>query len=153
MSYRRTPFAPGEHYHCYTRGIDGRLTFQDKEDYERFQESLYLCNDIKAFDRTDFLKYPHARIFERRRAKELVAIACYSLMPNHFHIGFQEISEGGSSAASRRPAVTADAMSAVRRRKSRRLVARWAGLICECMEGVEIAEYSQCHRLRQGIAT
>ena len=97
MSYRRTPFAPGEHYHCYTRGIDGRLTFQDKEDYERFQESLYLCNDIKAFDRTDFLKYPHARIFERRRAKELVAIACYSLMPNHFHIGFQEIEEGGSS--------------------------------------------------------
>ncbi len=97
MSYRRTPFAPDEHYHCYTRGIDGRVTFQDKQYYERFQEYLYLCNDTNPFDRSDFLKVPHAGIFSRPRKGELVAIACYSLMPNHFHVGFQELEEGGSS--------------------------------------------------------
>ncbi|MBI5645268.1 hypothetical protein HY970_04220 [Candidatus Kaiserbacteria bacterium] len=97
MSYRRIPFAPEEHYHCYTRGIDGRVTFQDKQDYERFQEYLYLCNDTTSFDRGDFLKLAHSEIFSRPRKKELVAIGCYSLMPNHFHIGFQEVEEGGSS--------------------------------------------------------
>jgi len=97
MSYRRTPFAPDEHYHCYTRGIDGRVTFKDKEDYERFQESLYLCNDNGAFDRSNFQKLSHSEIFTRPRKSELVAIGSYSLMPNHFHVGFQEIEEGGSS--------------------------------------------------------
>ncbi len=97
MSYRRTPFALDEHYHCYTRGIDGRTTFQDLEDYERFQESLYLCNDIGAFDRRDFLKLDRAKIFMRPRKRELVAIGSYALMPNHFHIAFQEIEDGGSS--------------------------------------------------------
>ncbi|OGG51628.1 hypothetical protein A3C18_03205 [Candidatus Kaiserbacteria bacterium RIFCSPHIGHO2_02_FULL_54_11b] len=97
MSYRRTPFAPGEHYHCYTRGIDGRLTFLDKEDYERFQEALYLCNTIEPFDRSDFLKLDHSEIFLKSRKSPLVSIGCYSLMPNHYHIGFEEIAEGGSS--------------------------------------------------------
>lgn len=97
MSYRRTPFAPGEHYHCYTRGIDGRTTFKDTEDYERFQEALYLCNDVKPFDRSSFLTLAHADIFTRPCVREVVAIGFYSLMPNHFHIGFQEIDEGGSS--------------------------------------------------------
>ncbi|MEK7133809.1 MAG: hypothetical protein AAB804_01945 [Patescibacteria group bacterium] len=97
MSYRRTPFAPDEHYHCYTRGIDGRVTFQDRQDHERFQESLYLCNDTKPFDRSDFIRLSHHEIFSRPRTRELVVIGFYSLMPNHFHIGFQEIEEGGSS--------------------------------------------------------
>ncbi|KKW29810.1 MAG: hypothetical protein UY74_C0063G0007, partial [Candidatus Kaiserbacteria bacterium GW2011_GWC2_52_8b] len=97
MSYRRTPFAPDEHYHCYTRGIDGRTTFKDNEDYERFQASLYVCNDTKPFDRSDFFRISHREIFEKPRKRELVAIGCYSLMPNHFHIGFQELEEGGSS--------------------------------------------------------
>lgn len=97
MGYRRTPFAPDEYYHCYTRGIDGRITFQDQQDYERFQEYLYLCNDTKPFDRSNFLKHPHEAIFSRPRTDELVAVGFYSLMPNHFHIGFREIKEGGSS--------------------------------------------------------
>lgn len=97
MSYRRVPFAPNEHYHCYTRGIDGRVTFQDKQDYERFQEYLYLCNDVRSFDRNNFLKHSHTEIFSRPRKQQLVAIGFYCLMPNHFHIGFQEIEEGGSS--------------------------------------------------------
>lgn len=97
MSYRRIPFAPDEYYHCYTRGIDGRITFTDKEDYERFQEYLYLCNDTGAFDRNNFSKHTHAEIFSRPRRSELVGIGFYSLMPNHFHIGFREIAEGGSS--------------------------------------------------------
>lgn len=97
MGYRRVPFAVNEHYHCYTRGIDGRVTFQDRQDYERFQEYLYLCNDICSFDRNNFLRHSHVEIFSRPRKQQLVAIGFYSLMPNHFHVGFQEIEEGGSS--------------------------------------------------------
>lgn len=97
MSYRRTPFAANEHYHCYTRGIDGRITFKDEDDFRRFQEYLYLCNDVAPFDRSNFLQLSHDEVFSRPRKGELVAIGFYSLMPNHFHIGFQEITEGGSS--------------------------------------------------------
>jgi hypothetical protein len=97
MTYRRTPFAPSEHYHCYTRGIDGRTVFEKREDFERFQEALYLCNSIEKLDRNNFLHYPHEKIFTIPRNTPLVAIGSYSLMSNHFHIEFKECVEGGAS--------------------------------------------------------
>ena len=97
MSYRRTPFAPGEHYHCYTRGIDKRKVFETKQDYERFQQALYLCNDSERFDRNNFFHHSHEKIFTLPRGTPLVAISSYTLIPNHFHIEFKELVPGGSS--------------------------------------------------------
>lgn len=95
MAYRRTPFAIGEFFHCYTRGIDKRITFQDTHDYERFLQALYICNNTDPFDRDSISNYFHDSILKLDRGEQLVSIVAYCLMPNHYHLVLQEITEGG----------------------------------------------------------
>jgi putative transposase len=97
MGYRREPFEIGQWYHCFNRGIDKRAVFDSEIDGERFQQSLYLCNNENRFERSNFDYHPHARVFTIKRSSPLVSIGAYSLMPNHFHILIQEIIEGGIS--------------------------------------------------------
>lgn len=93
----RPPFAPDEWYHCYTRGVDKRTVFENKNDYERFLQLLYLLNSEKAVHRSDLSKKTTSEIMLMERRKPIVAIGAYSLMRNHFHILIKEISEGGIS--------------------------------------------------------
>ncbi len=83
-----------EWYHCYTRGIDKRRTFQTDADYKRFIQILYLANNTETVHRSD-LKRGHDAIFAHPRERPLVGIGAYCIMPNHFHILMQEITEGG----------------------------------------------------------
>jgi putative transposase len=91
----RAPFADGEWYHCYTRGVDKRKVFQSTVDYRRFVETLYLSNGTETVRRSDLVNASHAEIFARKRGKQLVAIGAYALMPNHFHILLEQKQEGG----------------------------------------------------------
>lgn len=84
----------GEWHHCYTRGIDRRKTFEDKDDYRRFIEILYLANSEEPVHRSDYFS-DHQTILTKNRGKPLVAIGAYCLMPNHFHILIQEVVERG----------------------------------------------------------
>ncbi len=97
MAYRKTPFTVDEWYHCYSRGIDKRITFNNHPDYMRFLELLYLCNDIAPYNREYLLGTPSRLIFKKERVETLVSIGCFCLMPNHFHILLREKSEGGIS--------------------------------------------------------
>lgn len=97
MGYRRTPFAPDEWYHCYSRGIEGRKTFETAQDYDRFTEALYLSNDLKLTNRENFDYKKHHAILMLPRSSPLVAVGAYCLMPNHFHLLLREIEEGGIS--------------------------------------------------------
>lgn len=97
MGYRRQPLAPGEWYHCYTRGIDGRKTFEDKFDYQRFTQALYLSNNTDTIERSTFWRLGHEKVFELPRKGQLVAVGSYALMPNHFHLLLKEVKEGGIS--------------------------------------------------------
>lgn len=90
MGYRRHVFAPEEWYHCYNRGVDKRKVFENRRDYDRFLETLYLCNDTETFHRDNLRNKSHTEIFEIPRRKELVHIGTYCLMPNHFHLLLQE---------------------------------------------------------------
>jgi putative transposase len=90
----RTPFAIGQWYHCYSRGVDKRATFLDERDFERFMQLLYLANDISALHHQDIT---HPQDFSHPRSQPLVAIAAYALMPNHYHLVMREIREGGIS--------------------------------------------------------
>lgn len=98
MAYRRTPLALHEWYHCYSRGVDKRITFKKEDDYQRFEQLLYLANDTQSIDRNLFPHTTHERIFERARKKPIVRIAAYCLMPNHFHLLLQEIRAHGISS-------------------------------------------------------
>jgi len=91
----RKPFAPDEWYHCYSRGVDKRITFENKWEYERFVQLLYLCNSTEPLHRSNFLNKSHEEIFLIKRGTPLVLIGVYCLMPNHFHLLLKDCSENG----------------------------------------------------------
>ena len=97
MGYRRVPFAVDEWYHCFTRGIDKRTTFEDEDDAARFTELLCLANDTKPIERSNFAHTSHQAILEIPRHQTIVSIGAYYLMGNHYHLLLQEKSEGGIS--------------------------------------------------------
>jgi hypothetical protein len=90
----RDRFAEGEWYHCYNRGVDKRVLFKVKRDYERFLMLLYLSNSTKSVHLSNLgqgLKQGPTLplVLEVKREDPLVYIGAYSLMPNHFHILFK----------------------------------------------------------------
>jgi len=94
--YRRTSFAPGEWYHCYTRGVDKRRVYQSRMDYMRYVQLMYLANDTQPIERSSFsLSISHDDMLRKQRTSNLVTIGAYSLMPNHFHFLLREEVEGG----------------------------------------------------------
>jgi putative transposase len=97
---RKETFVPGEHYHVFSRGTEKRKIFQSKSDYDRFLALLYILNQEKSFQLSQFLKRGERTpmdVFEKSRSKKLVTILSYSLMPNHFHLLIREDAEGGIS--------------------------------------------------------
>ncbi len=98
--YRKTPLVPNEHYHVYSRGVEKRKIFLSTKDYDRFVALLYIMNQADSFRMDNFLqahKNNLKEIFKEKRAKNLVSILGYCLMPNHFHLILYEHTEGGIS--------------------------------------------------------
>jgi putative transposase len=87
---------PEEYYHVYNRGVDKRVIFNDRFDYERFIQLLYLCNSDKCVSMRDI---PHTKkaSFYYDRGETLVSIGAYCLMPNHFHLLITPKSESALS--------------------------------------------------------
>lgn len=94
---RTTKFAEGEYYHLYNRGVDKRVTFNTKEDHQRFQTYLYILNDAHNGRAASILQTKMRDPYAERRIEPLVAIGAYCLMPNHFHILATPIAENGIS--------------------------------------------------------
>jgi len=90
---RRVPFALGEYYHVYNRGVEKRSIFLEEADWNRFQKALFFLNNHRSVD-WRVVRDRQFSLFER---EPLVAIGAYCLMPNHFHILVRETSEEGIS--------------------------------------------------------
>ena len=95
MATRKTPFAIDEWYHCYSRGIDKRIAYEDVHDYRRFLEQLYLANNKTPLRRDDIGTQNFEKILQVQRNGMLVSIGAFCLMPNHFHLVLKEIAENG----------------------------------------------------------
>ncbi|MCR4279597.1 MAG: transposase [Candidatus Zambryskibacteria bacterium] len=84
----------GDIAHVCNRGVDKRKIFNNRENYERFRDNLFLLNNIKGKIRTK-----RKDIFEQRiklpDRNKLVEILKWSLMPNHFHLLLYEKVNGG----------------------------------------------------------
>lgn len=102
MTKRDTSFVIGEWYHCYNRGIEKRIVFEDIRDYHRFLEILYLANDEFPLRRNDIGTHTFEEILRIPRGKKLVAIGAFCLMPNHFHLVVKEVLNGGITAFMRK---------------------------------------------------
>lgn len=97
MGNRKTPFVLGNFYHCYSRGIDKCLTFLDDADYGRFVENMYIDNrptKISPAARRNLLSKD---VWKLPNKSQLVKIVAYCLMPNHFHLVLEEVTENGIS--------------------------------------------------------
>lgn len=70
MPYREPIFFKGGYYHVYSRGSEKRLIFLDRADRERFLKRL-----------------------KEYKEKHQVSIICYCLMPNHFHLLIQQLTQ------------------------------------------------------------
>ncbi|MCX6752660.1 MAG: transposase [Candidatus Nomurabacteria bacterium] len=95
---RQDPFITGEYYHLFNRGIDKRVIFKNKNDFERFVMLLYISNSQGEFKLNNLINQQH-KIFEEimilDKGEPLVSVGAWSLMTNHFHILVRQEVEGG----------------------------------------------------------
>ena len=105
---RKTNFAPGNIYHVYNRGNDGRSIFNEERDRWRFLQGLGLFNNEKFSHQILWnlenrgqganMKTLKNFLDEKRESNEpLVKIMTDCLMPNHFHLILEEVKERGIS--------------------------------------------------------
>lgn len=98
---RKEQLVEGQYYHIFSRSIAGFHIFNDKHDYERMSELMFLCQF------SDFeYRYSHFVLLSRERKNEiirslrenspkLVDIVAYCLMPTHPHLILKQISKDG----------------------------------------------------------
>jgi len=94
---RKIRFAVNHYYHVYNRGVDKRVVFTTKRDYERFLYLLAACNDSGPLLNSQFYYRGFASIVELKKRQPLVDIVCFCLMPNHYHLLLKEREENGIS--------------------------------------------------------
>jgi putative transposase len=95
-----------EIYHIYNRGVEKRSIFKNDSDKFRFVHNLFEFNDEepaqniyykRANLRSEKFYEVKPRKIERKPRKFIVKILAFCLMPNHFHLLLENISEGGIS--------------------------------------------------------
>ncbi len=106
MAYRRTTFAPNEHYHLYNRGNNKQQIFHGENDYLRFLFNLLYFQSPLAFSDIServglFKRTGNFGISEEIQktiiSRRTVVLVAFCLMPNHFHLIVQELESGGIS--------------------------------------------------------
>lgn len=98
------PFVSGSFYHIYNRGVEKRKTYMDKWDHLRFLETLDFYRKLPVPMKLSDFRRGVIKLKKIENQIELVRIYCYCLMPNHFHLLVQQISDGGISEFLRRVA-------------------------------------------------
>ena len=104
MTQRATPFAPGEWYHCFNRGVDKREIFTSHAEHERFLMLLYACNSVEPIHISNVYQGETlVDLVETVKRKEtLVDIGAYCQMSNHNHLLLREHDYGGITSFMRR---------------------------------------------------
>lgn len=95
---RRVPFAEGEAYHVFNRGVEKRIVFNNNSDYLKFLFYIEIMNsDEESSKNLNRLSKGNVQGRTLHTGSKLVEILNYSLMPNHFHIFLRENISGGTS--------------------------------------------------------
>jgi REP element-mobilizing transposase RayT len=82
-----------DYYYIFNRGADGASLFHDHKDFEHFMVLLYIANNSDHF----ILRGMETRdIFSVERARALVDIVAYCLMPDQFHIVLSDRESNGT---------------------------------------------------------
>jgi putative transposase len=92
---RKVPFIQGEIYHIYNRGVDKRIIFDSKTDYQRFLSLLYVANGENKVHLSNENDFSIENLLKKDRGESLVAIGSFCLMPNHFHLLLTPLVDNG----------------------------------------------------------
>jgi len=93
MPSRIIPFVNGQYYHIYNRGVEKRDIFNKSSDKHHFIDTMsYYRLEGPKPRLSKFFKY---QMFKPDFDKKIVDIACYCLMPNHFHFLLKQKKENG----------------------------------------------------------
>ena len=92
----RAPIEKYSFHHVYNRGVDKRIVFEDKEDYERFLLYVQVLNDSEIQSPNTFEALSR-KAAEASPTERLTNIVAFCLMSNHFHLLLHECREGGIS--------------------------------------------------------
>ncbi|OGE64327.1 hypothetical protein A3I48_02940 [Candidatus Daviesbacteria bacterium RIFCSPLOWO2_02_FULL_36_7] len=98
------PFVSGSFYHIYNRGVEKRKTFMDRRDHLRFLETLDFYRKYPVPMKLSDFRRGVIKLKKIENQTELARIYCYCLMPNHFHLLVQQLTDGGISEFLRRVA-------------------------------------------------
>lgn len=95
MAYRKVVLANDEIYHVFNRGVEEKIVFSDKRNYDRFIKTFVYYQKSGVPPRFSLNeKIPH-EIFVK--LPNLVEIIAYCLMPTHFHFLLKQKKENGIS--------------------------------------------------------
>lgn len=95
---KRPSFQQGHLYHIYNRGVEKRLIFLNDKDRFRFIHNLYEFNDEEPVLNSGYsFIHQHAPHTTRLQSKKkpFVEILAFCLMPNHYHIMVNALSDVG----------------------------------------------------------
>ncbi|MBI2338674.1 transposase [Candidatus Daviesbacteria bacterium] len=95
MPHRIIPFAIGEYYHLYNRGLEKQNLFTSNREFSRFIEAIFYYQIQNPKPKFSMRNGP--KMFPVDESKKIVDILCYCLMPNHFHLLVRQIQKGGIS--------------------------------------------------------
>ena len=96
MAYQQAVFGNDEFYHVVNRGVEKRVTFLNKRDYQRFFETIEYYRFKNPPTRFSFRNRPNIPKKDNKN-EILVEVICFCLMPNHFHLLLKQINENGVS--------------------------------------------------------
>lgn len=99
---RKIVFANEEYYHVFNRGVDRRITFSNKREFERAKNLLYFYQfstiplRFSQFSRSsDEIMSNHMDTM--LKSGKIVEVISYCLMPNHFHLLLKQNKDMGIS--------------------------------------------------------
>lgn len=80
-------FAFGGFYHIVNRGVDGKIIFRQRSDYERFLKGLHAFNSPRPCQLRDVASTESTEI--RSQEERLVDVLSYCLMKDHTHLSMR----------------------------------------------------------------
>ncbi|MEK7521751.1 MAG: transposase [Patescibacteria group bacterium] len=95
MPGRVTPIVTGEFYHIFNRGAEKRITFLTAADYKRFIKTFYYYQFLGPKQKYSNFTKLDLSSHKLLSTEKIVDVACYCLMPNHFHFLVKQLRDGG----------------------------------------------------------
>lgn len=103
MPGRTLPLATNHYYHIYNRSIELKPIFTNKKEYQRFYDLLNYYRfsappvSFSTLNRLNQEKRNKLLTAFKKKAKVLIEIICFCLMPNHFHFLLKQKKDEGIS--------------------------------------------------------